>query len=85
MRVRNYYRFIKYVTRMLGDENMIIKIARIKAGLTQAQLCKEIKMSPKKLIEVERGNYDILTLGNMKALSKALGMSIQELLDLGEQ
>ena len=56
-----------------------IKIERIKAGLTQEQLRKKIKMSPKKLCEVERGNYDILTMANMKAISQALGVSIQKL------
>lgn len=58
---------------------MSVKIARIKVGLTQAELCKKIKMSPKKLCEVEKGNYDILTLANMRAISKVLKVSIQEL------
>lgn len=58
---------------------MNVKIARIKAGLTQDQLRRQIKMSPKKLCEVERGNYDILTMANMKAISRVLGVSVQDL------
>lgn len=58
---------------------MSVKIARIKAGLTQAELCKKIKMSPKKLCAVEKGDYDILTMANMKAISDVLNVSIQEL------
>ena len=58
---------------------MELRTIRINAGLTQMQLCKMIKMSPKKLVAIEKGNYDIMTLGNMKALSRALGVSVQEL------
>ena len=58
---------------------MNVKLARIKARLTQAQLCMLAKISPRKLVDVEKGNYDILTLANMKAISAALGVSIQEL------
>lgn len=58
---------------------MRVKIARIKCGLTQAELCKKIKMSPKKLCEVERGNLDILTLANMKAIAEVLNTDVQEL------
>lgn len=66
-------------------KNMNVKIARIKAGLTQSQVCEMIKMSSKKLGAIEKGNYDIVTLGNMKALSNALGVSIQELFFSEEQ
>lgn len=58
---------------------MEVKIARIKARLTQVQLCKIVKMSTRKLVEVEKGNYDILTLANMKAISNALNVDILEL------
>ncbi len=64
---------------------MNVKIARIKAGFTQNQLCEMVKMSPRKLGAIEKGNYDIVTLGNMKALSKALSVSIQELFFSEEQ
>lgn len=64
---------------------MNVKIARIKAGLTQTQLCEMIKMSPKKLGAIEKGNYDIATLANMKALSDALDTTIQELFFSEEQ
>lgn len=58
---------------------MKLKLQRIKCGLTQVELCKKIKMSPKKLCEVERGNLDILTLANMKAIAEALNTDVQTL------
>lgn len=58
---------------------MNVKLARIKLGITQSELCKRIKMSPKKLCEIEKGNTDSITLGQMKKLSNELNVSIQEL------
>lgn len=58
---------------------MKIKITRIKLGMTQIELCKKIKMSPRKLGLVEKGNYDILTLANMKAIAEALETDVQTL------
>lgn len=62
-----------------------VKIARIRLGLTQMQVCEKIKMSPRKLGAIEKGNYGIVTLDNMKALSEVLGVSIQELFFSEEQ
>jgi putative transcriptional regulator len=64
---------------------MNVKIARIKLGKTQKQICNEIRMSPKKLVEIEKGNYDILTLANMKAIAAALDTVIQTLFFSEEQ
>lgn len=58
---------------------MNIKIARIKKGLTQAELCKMVKTSPKKLVEIERGNYDNVTKSLMERIAKALESTVQEL------
>lgn len=58
---------------------MNVKIARIKLGLTQAELCRRVKVSPRTLVSVEKGNYDILTLGKMKAMAKALETDVQTL------
>lgn len=58
---------------------MEVKIARIKKGLTQAQLCKILKISPKKLVEIEKGNYDKVNLGLATKISKVLGVNLEEL------
>lgn len=58
---------------------MEVKIARIKKGLTQQELCKIVKTSPKKLVEIERGNYDKVTKELMIKFSKALNTSVQDL------
>lgn len=58
---------------------MKLKLARIKVGITQSQLCKKIRMSPKKLVEAERGNCQNLTLAQMKALAKELNSDVQTL------
>ena len=58
---------------------MEVKIARIKKSLTQAQLCKIVKISPRKIVEIEKGNYDKVTIGLAKKIAKLLEMSVQDL------
>ncbi len=58
---------------------MKVKIARIKKGLTQLQLCKLVKTSPKKIVEIERGNYDMVTLGLAKKIAEVLDSNVVEL------
>lgn len=58
---------------------MEVKIARIKAGLTQAQLCKLVKTSPKKLVSIERGEDENVTKGLMIKIAKALNSDVQTL------
>lgn len=58
---------------------MEVKIARIKKNLTQMQLCKLVKTSPKKLVEIERGNYDKVTLGLARRIAKALDTNVMDL------
>jgi putative transcriptional regulator len=61
-----------------GDD-VNVKIARIKAGLTQSELCKRVKTSPKKLVEIERGHYENVTKGLMERIAAALNSTVQEL------
>lgn len=58
---------------------MNVKIARIKKGFTQAQLCKIVKTSPKKMVEIEKGNYDNVTKALMERIAKALDTTVVEL------
>ncbi|PWL52083.1 MAG: transcriptional regulator [Clostridium cadaveris] len=58
---------------------MNVKIARIKMGLTQAELCKIVKTSPKKLVEIERGHYENITKSLMQRIAKALNSDVQTL------
>ncbi|WWU64685.1 helix-turn-helix domain-containing protein [Clostridium baratii] len=58
---------------------MKVKIARIKKRLTQQELCKIVKTSPKKLVAIEKGEYDMVTIGLAKRLAKALDTTVQEL------
>lgn len=58
---------------------MEVKIARIKKRLTQKQLCKIVKMSPKKLVEIEKGNYDKITFRLAKKIATALDTTIEHL------
>lgn len=55
---------------------MNVKIARIKKGFTQAQLCKIVKTSPKKMVEIEKGNYDNVTKALMERIAKALDTTV---------
>ena len=58
---------------------MNVKLRRIKLGKTQEQIRKEVKISPRKLVEAERGNYEKLTFANMIAIAKALETDVQTL------
>lgn len=53
-----------------------VKIARIKAGLTQSELCKKVKTSPKKLVAIERGKYGNVTKDLMERIAKALNSDV---------
>lgn len=63
---------------------MEVKIARIKKGLTQAQLCKIVKTSPKKLVEIERGNYTKVNIALAKKISEVLDVEFEKLFLKGE-
>lgn len=58
---------------------MNVKIARIKKGLTQQELCKIVKTSPKKLVEIERGHYEKVTKELMEKIAVALNSTVQKL------
>ena len=60
-------------------EKVNVKLRRIKLGKTQEQIRKEVKISPRKLVEAERGNYEKLTFANMIAIAKALETDVQTL------
>ena len=58
---------------------MKVKIARIKKRLTQKELCKIVKTSSKKIVAIERGECDTVTIGLAKRIAKALDTTVQEL------
>lgn len=58
---------------------MNVKLARVKMGMNQIDVCKAVKMSPRKLCEIERGEYDKVTYKNMVELSRLLNVTVQEL------
>lgn len=57
---------------------MNVKIARIKKGLTQDELCKILKISKTILVKIEKDEYDI-RLSLMKKIATALDSTISEL------
>ncbi|MFR4583221.1 helix-turn-helix transcriptional regulator [Clostridium cadaveris] len=59
---------------------MNIKIARIKKGIKQRDLAKEIHVSPATLIKWEKGlELDNIRLSQMKKIAEILDSSIEEL------
>lgn len=59
---------------------MNLKIARIKKGIKQIDLAREIHVSPATLIKWEKGiELDNIRLGIMKKLAEILDISIEEL------
>ena len=64
---------------------MNLKLARIKAGLTQKQLAALVGTSNVTILKIEKGNVDGVRLGTLKAIAKVLNSSIQELFFSDEQ
>lgn len=59
---------------------MNLKIARIKKGIKQIDLAREIHVSPATLIKWEKGiEFENIRLGQMKAIAAALGSTVEEL------
>lgn len=58
---------------------MNVKIARIKKGLTQKQLRIKARISPCKLVQIERGDYSNVTYDQMVRIAKVLDSTPQEL------
>lgn len=57
-----------------------LKLARIKAGIKQIDLAKEIHVSPATLIKWEKGiDFENIRLCQMKKLASALNSTVQEL------
>ncbi|WP_195973136.1 helix-turn-helix transcriptional regulator [Clostridium thermobutyricum] len=59
--------------------NLNIKMTRIKRGIKQEELSKMIGVSRSKLSMLENGKFSNLTYPLMFKISKALGVSVQEL------
>ncbi|MDY6226990.1 MAG: helix-turn-helix transcriptional regulator [Clostridium sp.] len=58
---------------------MNVKLARIKAGLTQKELAALVGLSNVTIVKIEKGNYDSITRETMIKISKVLNVSIMEL------
>lgn len=59
---------------------MNLKIARIKKGIKQIDLAREIHVSPATLIKWEKGiEFENIRLGQMKAIAAALSSTVEEL------
>jgi putative transcriptional regulator len=58
---------------------MNVKIMRIKKGLTQQQLRKKAKISPNKLVQIERGDYSNVTFEQMIRIANVLDADPKEL------
>lgn len=59
---------------------MNLKLARIRAGIKQIDLAKEIHVSPATLIKWEKGiEFENIRLGQMKKIASALNSTVEEL------
>lgn len=58
---------------------MNVKLARIKAGLTQKELAALVGLSNVTIVKIEKGNYHSITRETMIKISKVLNVSIMEL------
>lgn len=58
---------------------MEVKLARVKIGMTQEEVCKKAKIARATLVKVERGDFSPLNYNKMIALAKVLDKSPKEL------
>lgn len=58
---------------------MNVKLARIKAGLTQKELAALVGLSNVTIVKIEKGNYDSLTRATMIKIAKVLNTDIMTL------
>lgn len=58
---------------------MNVKLARIKAGLTQKELAAMTGLSNVTIVKIEKGNYDSITKSSMIRIAKALNSDVQTL------
>ena len=61
---------------------MEFKILRIRKGITQTQLWEKTRISTRKIVAIEKGDYSMVTINNMKILSEVLEVPIQELFNI---
>lgn len=60
---------------------MNIKLARIKAGLTQKKLAELVGTSNVTILKMEKGNINSVKFGTLKKISEILGVPLIELID----
>lgn len=58
---------------------MNVKLKRIEKGITQAELCRLAKVSPQKMVKIERGDYSTVTIKLGKRIAEILGTTFEEL------
>lgn len=58
---------------------MNVKLARIKAELTQKELAALVGLSNVTIVKIERGNYDSVTRATMIKIAKVLNSTVTEL------
>lgn len=58
---------------------MNLKIARIKAGLTQSQLRDKANVSLNTIVALEKGEIDGVSVRVLKKIAAALNSTVQEL------
>lgn len=58
---------------------MNVKLARIKAGLTQKELATKVGLSNVTIVKIEKGNYNSITRASMIKIAKALNSDVQTL------
>lgn len=61
------------------EKGLKLKLKRIEKGLTQKQLREILKISPGKMVAIEKGEYRNLNLELMEKISKALETPVADL------
>jgi len=58
---------------------MNLKMERIRRGMTQAELRKLTKLSPNKIVQIEKGNIENVRVRDLQCIAEAIGIPVCQL------
>lgn len=77
---RNGYRRVAEAVRQLSTKTKLIDqliVARVAAGLTQAQMAAKLRCSQSRISKIEDSNDTDLSLGDIQAYARIVGLKLQ--------
>ncbi len=58
---------------------MNLKIERMRRGMTQAELRKRTRLSPNKVVQIEKGNIEDVRVRDLQRIAEVIGIPVCQL------